>query len=111
MAAAASKSFLVTFTEILSSELSGSGVQVQVVCPGVVRSEFHTRQGIDMSTGSRMEPGSIVDASLIDLERGVVISMPGAPDASLVDRLAQVEAELMASTRATELPQRYRTKS
>src|SRR4029453_464987 len=53
---AATKAFLLTFTEILAAELVGTGVKVQVVCPGVVRSEFHSRQGIDMSQVPRMEP-------------------------------------------------------
>ena len=42
---AASKSFLLTFTQILAGELAGSGVRAQVVCPGVVRSEFHYAPG------------------------------------------------------------------
>ncbi len=73
---AATKAFLVTFTEILAAELAGTGVKVQVVCPGVVRSEFHSRQGIDMSQVPRMEPDQIVTASLSDLARGVVVN-PG----------------------------------
>ena len=77
---AASKSFLVTFSEILAGELRDSGVRVQVVCPGVVRSEFHTRQGMDMSEVPRMEAGTLVQGSLADLERGVVVSIPGAPE-------------------------------
>ena len=82
---AATKSFLVTFTEILALELSGSGVRAQVVCPGVVRSEFHTRQGMDMSAVERMEPRSVAVASLADLAHGVVVSIPGAADATLYD--------------------------
>ena len=74
---AASKSFLVTFTQILASELRDSGVRVQVVCPGLVRSEFHSRQGVDMSSVPRMEPESVARASLSDLGRGVVVSIPG----------------------------------
>ena len=74
---AATKAFLVTFTEILAAELAGTGVKVQVVCPGVVRSEFHSRQGLDMSQVPRMEPDRIVAASLADLARGVVGLDPG----------------------------------
>ncbi len=82
---AATKSFLVTFTEILALELSGSGVRAQVVCPGVVRSEFHTRQGMDMSAVERMQPRSVAVASLADLADGVVVSIPGAAAATLYD--------------------------
>ena len=47
-------------------------------CPGLVRSEFHSRQGLDMSSVPRMEPDSVARASLSDLARGVVVSIPGA---------------------------------
>jgi short-subunit dehydrogenase len=105
---AASKSFLLTFTQILAGELAGSGVRAQVVCPGVVRSEFHTRQGVDMSEVPRMEPASVVEASLADLERGVVVSIPGAEDDSALRAIEAASAELVPSTRTVELPERYR---
>jgi short-subunit dehydrogenase len=105
---AATKSFLVTFTQILAGELEGSGVLAQVVCPGVVRTEFHSRQGMDLSAVPRMEPRSVVDASLLDLEHGVVVSIPGSADASAHDRIGAAQRELMGATRAVELPDRYR---
>jgi short-subunit dehydrogenase len=104
---AASKAFLVTFTQILAGELAGTGVRAQVVCPGLVRSEFHTRQGVDMSAVPRMEPGSVVRASLADLERGVVVSIPGAPDDTALRELDGAAAALVPATRTTELPARY----
>jgi short-subunit dehydrogenase len=105
---AASKAFLVTFTQILASELRGTGVRVQVVCPGVVRSEFHTRQGVDMSAVPRMEPDSVVQASLADLARDVVVSIPGAVDDAALREIDRAAATLAPATRATELPERYR---
>ena len=106
---AATKAFLVTFTEILAAELAGTGVKVQVVCPGVVRSEFHTRQGIDMSQVSRMEPEQVVTASLSDLARGVVVSIPAMPDDSAKARFDDAASALLAVARTSELPARYRT--
>ncbi len=106
---AASKAFLVTFTEILAAELEGTGVKIQVVCPGVVRSEFHSRQGIDMSQVPRMEPDQIVTASLSDLERGVVVSIPAMPDESAKARFDDASSTLLGVARSTELPERYRT--
>ena len=105
---AASKAFLVTFTQILAGELQGTGVRAQVVCPGLVRSEFHTRQGFDMSAVPRMEPESVVQASLADLERGIVVSIPGAPDDDTALReIAAAAASLVPATRNAELPARY----
>jgi short-subunit dehydrogenase len=104
---AASKSFLVAFTQILASELSESGVRVQVLCPGVVRSEFHSRQGLDLSAVPRMEPRSVVEASLLDLERGVVVSVPGLDDEDTLTQVDVAQRELMNATRTVELPGRY----
>ena len=106
---AATKAFLVTFTEVLAAELAGSGVKIQVVCPGVVRSEFHSRQGIDMSQVPRMEPDQIVTASLSDLERGVVVSIPAMPDESAKARFDEAASTLLGVARRTELAERYRT--
>jgi short-subunit dehydrogenase len=105
---AASKAFLVTFTQILAGELRGTGVRAQVVCPGLVRSEFHTRQGVDMSAVPRMEPETVVRASLADLERDVVISIPGADDDAALREIESASAALLPATRATDLPERYR---
>jgi hypothetical protein len=44
-----SLTYLVALSQILSAELEGTGAPVQVVCPGVVATEFHERQGLDMS--------------------------------------------------------------
>jgi short-subunit dehydrogenase len=105
---AATRSFVVTFTQILAAELRDSGVRVQVVCPGIVRTEFHTRQGMDLSEVPRMEPEMIVEASLLDLERGEVLCIPGLSDESARDRFLAAERELLRFTRATDLPARYR---
>lgn len=104
---AASKAFLVTFSQVLAAEVGDAGVKVQVVCPGIVRSEFHSRQGMDMSAVSRMEPDMIVQASLLDLERGQVLSIPGLPDESAQDRLLSAEQELLRFAQTAELPARY----
>ena len=104
---AASKSSLVSFTQILSGELRDTGVKVQVVCPGVVRSEFHSRQGMDMSEVPRMEPGTLVQGSLADLERGVVVSIPGSPEDGPLRDLEAAAEELVPFTRTVELPERY----
>jgi uncharacterized protein len=105
---AASKAFLVMFSQILAGELRDTGVRVQVLCPGLVRSEFHSRQGVDMSEVPRMEPQSVVEASLRDLEQGVVVSIPGAADYDALDAIAAASATLVPSTRTVDLPARYR---
>ncbi len=43
---AASKAFLLSFSQSLRSELEGTGVTVTVFCPGVTQTEFRARAGI-----------------------------------------------------------------
>ncbi len=104
---AATKSFIVTFTQILAHELEPHGVRIQVVCPGVVRSEFHTRQGMDMSEVPRMEPDDVVLASLEDLEHGVVVSVPGLGDPEALAQVSAANGQLLRAARVKELPHRY----
>jgi short-subunit dehydrogenase len=105
---AATKSFLVTFSQALAAEVGDRGIQVQVVCPGVVRSEFHSRQGMDFSAVPRMEPGQVVQASLADLAGGVLVSVPGLGDTEPLARLDAASSQLVGAARSTELPARYR---
>ena len=44
-----SLAYLVAMSQTLHAELAGTGVTVQVVCPGVVATEFHEVQGLDLS--------------------------------------------------------------
>jgi uncharacterized protein len=105
---AATKAFLVAFSQVAATELRGTGVRVQALCPGLVRSEFHTRQGMDTSAMQRMEPEDVVRASLSDLADGVVVSIPGAEDAAAYEPLAAASLGLMPLTRTVELPSRFR---
>lgn len=104
---AGTKAFVVAFTQLLASETTGTGVHVQVVCPNVVRTEFHTRQGMDLSHVPRMEPGDVVRGSLADLEAGIVVSTPALADTTLLAAVEDAERALFGSSRAKDLPGRY----
>jgi short-subunit dehydrogenase len=100
--------YLVTMTQALHEEISPYGLRAQVVCPGVVATEFHERQGLDLSAVPRMSAQDVVTASLRGLELGEVVCAPGVEDASLLD--AVFRADLAAfGAQSPELAQRYRT--
>lgn len=104
---AGSLAHLVAMSQALSAELEGTGVQVQVLCPGVVATEFHARQGLDMSAVPRMSAEEVVTASLRGLVLGEVVCAPGVEDAGLLD--AVFRADLAAfSGQSPVLASRYR---
>jgi short-subunit dehydrogenase len=77
----ATKAYLTTFSEGLATELRGTGVQVQALCPGFTRSEFHQRMGEDGGTRPWfmwLTAEEVVRASLRQLDRrGGVLCVPG----------------------------------
>jgi len=99
--------FLVAMSQTLSAELEGTGVTVQVVCPGVVATEFHQRQGMDLSMVPRMTAGDVVTASLRGLELGETVCAPGVEDASLLDAIFQADLAAFGA-QSPQLATRYR---
>ena len=76
-----SKAFVISFTEGLAASLEGTGVRVQALCPGFVRTEFHRRAGIDMTKvpgPAYVDVDQLVQRSLADLRVNRVLSVPGA---------------------------------
>jgi hypothetical protein len=80
---AASKAFVLSFTEALATELKGTGVVVQALCPGLTESEFHQVSGTDQVLFTRtpaMRPEQVVESSLAALEKGRLRVIPGWRD-------------------------------
>lgn len=80
----ATKSFINYFSETVHFELIGTGVKIQALCPGMTRTDFHTRIGMDASKvykdkglGKAMTPEEVVDISLQCLKKDAVICVPG----------------------------------
>ncbi len=80
---AATKAFLNAFSEALHTELAGTGVTVQALCPGFTRTEFHDAPSFSSFDRAQipdflwMSADAVVRASLEALARGSVIVVPG----------------------------------
>ncbi|OBG65232.1 MULTISPECIES: SDR family oxidoreductase [unclassified Mycobacterium] len=98
---------LVAMSQTLAAELEGTGVVVQVVCPGVVATEFHERQDMDVSALPRMSADDVVTASLRGLQFGETVCAPGVEDTNLLDAVFQADLAAFAA-QSPELATRYR---
>ncbi len=103
----ATLAFLVAMTQVLHEELHPHGVAVQVLCPGLVATEFHQRQGMDLSAVPRMSADDVVTASLRGLELGEVVCAPGVEDRDLLEAVSRADLAAFGA-QGTELAQRYR---
>jgi short-subunit dehydrogenase len=104
---AATKAFLFTFIRLLALELRDTGVRLQVVCPGVVKTEFHTRQNMDMSHMPRLEPHKVVQASMLALDRGELVCIPTLEDADLLKHYDEAAIDVLMNGMRPELARRY----
>ena len=77
----ATKAYQRVFMETIAIETAGSGVQIQALCPGFTRTEFHQRAAIDMSKIPAFlwtSAEEVVDTSLAALARGgPTVVIPG----------------------------------
>jgi short-subunit dehydrogenase len=105
---AGAKAFLVTFTQALANELTGSGVRVQVCLPGVIKTEFHDVQGMDLSKMPRMSADDLARASLAGLRLGEVVCVPALEDVTSLQRIDEANRAVLQVSRSTGTASRYR---
>jgi short-subunit dehydrogenase len=104
---ASTLAYAVALSQTLNAELSPSGVTVQVLLPGVVATEFHERQGMDLSAAPRMSAADVVTASLRGMELGETVTAPGVEQHHLLQDV--FTADLAAfGAQSHELASRYR---
>jgi short-subunit dehydrogenase len=108
---AATKAYLTTFTQILAQELTGTEVQVQVLCPGTVPTEFHRLMGLDVTRMpiTPMSADEGVQASLAGLRLGEVVCVPGLDDPAALEALRTAQVGVFDHSRANVLADRYTT--
>lgn len=99
--------YLVAMTQTLAAEVAASGVRVAVVCPGVVATEFHARQGLDLSAVPRMSADDVVTGALRGLDLGETVIAPGVENAQLLRDVFDADLAAFAG-QSPALAGRYR---
>ncbi|MEV6108613.1 SDR family oxidoreductase [Streptomyces sp. NPDC051940] len=75
----ASKAWVVQFTQGAARDLAGSGVRLMALCPGFVRTEFHSRAGMrtdNIPGWMWLDADKLVAEALRDLAKGKTLSVP-----------------------------------
>ena len=78
---AATKSYVLTLSQSLHSELGPSGVYVQAVLPPATRTEIWERSGRSINDlKTAMDADELVDAALVGFDRREPVTIPSLPD-------------------------------
>lgn len=107
---AATKSYILTFSQSLAAEVGAKGVYVQAVLPAATRTDIWERNGVDVNTlPNLMEVDDLVDAALVGLDRKELVTMPPLGDEALWQTLEGARQGLLGGLGGTKPAERYRT--
>ena len=106
------KAYVLNLSMKLQLELAGTGVRVQVVLPGAVRTGIWEKAGTDIDTLPAhilMDAEAMVDAALAGLDAGEDVTIPSLPDMADWEIYQAARRALLPNlSRSTPAP-RYRT--
>jgi len=101
----ATKAFVLSFSEAIAAELSGTGVHVLCVCPGFTRTEMADKVDVDASAlpaFAWMSPEQVVDEAVESVGRSAVL-VSGRANRLLTSTLKFVPRSLLARASAATL--------
>jgi uncharacterized protein len=106
---AATKSYMLTFSQSLAAEVNSKGVYIQAVLPAATRTEIYERSGGDISkVPDVMEVDDLVDAALVGFDRKELVTIPPVPEASAWDAFEQARGTLAQGFSNSKPAARYR---
>jgi short-subunit dehydrogenase len=79
----ASKAFVLAFSHSLQHELADKGIRVQAVVPGATATDLWKLAGLpyqNLPASIVMSPDDMVDAALVGLDQGELVTIPGLQD-------------------------------
>jgi uncharacterized protein len=105
----ATKSYVLSFSQNMQSELGPRGVYVQAVLPAATRTEIWERSGRDVNQLSGvMEVNELVDAALVGFDRRETVTIPSLPDASQWTAFEAARKAMLPNFRNEHAAERYR---
>ncbi len=109
----ASKSYVITFGHSLQKDLADKGVRVQTVLPGATATEFWDVAGYaaQKTAAITMSAEDAVDAALVGLDNGELVTIPGLHDGEAWDRWEADRRELSKKFGNAKPALRYGVKS
>jgi hypothetical protein len=84
---AATKAFVLSYSQALHEELRREGVVVTALCPGTTRTDFHRVAGLAQGTSNpfpSLSAGTVAEAGLRGLEKGKAIVVPNLLDSAWI---------------------------
>lgn len=91
----ASKAFLLAHSRLLATELAGTGVAVQAVCPGLVESAFH--DDMDQVPAGGAKPEAVVAGALAALDAGEAVWTAGGVASAVLGPYEAAEQAVFAA--------------
>jgi short-subunit dehydrogenase len=106
-----SKAYLINLSLKLASDVKDKGVRVQAVLPGATRTEIWQRSGKDVDAllpGQVMGVEDLVDAALVGLDKGEVVTIPPLADEGLWIAYNEARLAMAPNLSRREVADRYR---
>jgi short-subunit dehydrogenase len=79
----ASKAYVLALSHSLQHELAGKGLRIQAVLPAGTATDFWDKTGLpyqNLPDGTVMSAEDMVDAALVGLDKGELVTLPSLPD-------------------------------
>jgi short-subunit dehydrogenase len=110
----ASKAYVVALTQSLDKELAGNGLRFQAVLPGAIATEFWKASGGSLDNlpeRAVMRADDAVDAALVGLDLGELITLPSLPDVSEWEAYDTARRNMLPKISLNKPAERYLTTS
>ncbi len=104
----ASKAFVISFSEAVGNELSGTGVTVTALCPGFTQTEFGQVAGIAATQpfGKTLSTRQVAEIGYRAMRQGIPVVVPGALNKFAIHGLLRLAPRRLATRISRTLMER-----